>query len=107
MVEVLDFGLEVNEFKLQSYYYIKFWIKIGKAMNSFILLALGGIVSLLFFYKDGFDIKLFTKVDMPFNKESKCFQQSNIYLSVLSDVWRKLYMEKGKKKYSYAFKCVF
>ena len=39
-------------------------------MNPFILPAMGLIVRLLFFYKDGFGIKLPTKVDMPLNKEN-------------------------------------
>ena len=32
---------------------------------------MGQIVSLLFFYKDGFGIKYLTKVDMRLNKENK------------------------------------
>ena len=39
-------------------------------MNFLILPAKGYIVSLLFFYKDGFGIKLTMKADMPLNKET-------------------------------------
>ena len=51
--------LEVNEFELQSRYYVHFRINtLGKSMkppNS--TPALYKIASLLFFYKDGFSIK--------------------------------------------------
>ena len=40
-------------------------------MYPLIPLAMGSIVSLLFFYKDGFEIKYTTKVDMPLNKETE------------------------------------
>ena len=40
-----------------------------KYMNSLILPAMGPIIPLLSFYKNGFSIKLPVKVDMPLNKE--------------------------------------
>ena len=58
MAKVLDCGLEVSEFELQSCYYVHFRTNtFEKAMNPLILRAVGKIVSLLFFYKDGFGIK--------------------------------------------------
>ena len=53
MANVLDFGLEVSEFELQSCYCVHFL----KVINLLISPAMGQIVSLLFFYKDGFNIK--------------------------------------------------
>ena len=55
----------VNEFKFQSHYHVYFWsYTLGKGMNLLVLpLAMGKIVSLLFFFKDGFY--------MPLKKETK------------------------------------
>ena len=39
--------------------------------------AMGKIIPLLFFYKDSFDIKLSTKVDMPLNKETPAMGKNN------------------------------
>ena len=53
MPDVPGYGLEVNEFELQSLYYVHFQTNIlGKGMGSFIPL-----VSQIFFNKDGFGIK--------------------------------------------------
>ena len=42
MVKVLDYGIVVSEFKLQSHYYIHFWTNtLGKGMNPLILPAMG------------------------------------------------------------------
>ena len=50
MVEVLDCSLEVNEFELQSCYYIHIQINnLGTGMDP----VMGQIVSVLSFYKDG------------------------------------------------------
>ena len=38
-------------------------------MNPIISLAMSWLVSLLFFYKDGFGIKYHLKVDIPLNKQ--------------------------------------
>ena len=63
MAKLLDYGLGVNEFKLQSCYCIRVLFLGGgtntlvKGMNSLISPAVGYIVSLLIIYKDGFGIK--------------------------------------------------
>ena len=42
MVKVIDFEIVVNEFELQSHYYVHFWTNtLGKGMNPLILLAMG------------------------------------------------------------------
>ena len=56
MAKVLDYVLYVSKFKLQSRYYFQ-TNNFGKGMNPYIPTAMGLIVSLLFFYKDGFGIK--------------------------------------------------
>ena len=61
MVKMIDCGIVVREFELQSRYYVHF------QANTFILL----IVPLLFFEENGFGIKWPTTVDMPLNKETK------------------------------------
>ena len=44
----------VSGFEVQLRYYVRFWtITLEKAMNPLILPAMGKIVSMLFFYKDG------------------------------------------------------
>ena len=54
----MDCGIVVREFKLQSRYYIHFRTNtLGKGMKSLILLAMGEIASLMFFWKDDFAIK--------------------------------------------------
>ena len=75
MAKSLDCCFEVNEFKLLSRYYLHFQIlSLGKdnftksdcelwvIMNPFILLAMDQVVSLLFFYKDGYHIKWCVKL---------------------------------------------
>ena len=58
MTKVLDCGLEVREFKPQSWYYVHFQANtLRKGMNPLILQAMGWIISLLFFLKDGISIK--------------------------------------------------
>ena len=58
MAKALDCHVEVTEFELQTYNYIHFGSNtIGKGMKPLILQAIGYIVSLVFFYKDGFGIK--------------------------------------------------
>ena len=66
MGKVLDSGLEVNQLELQSCYYVHFRREIYKSPY---VPAIGLIVPLLFFSKDGFAIKWPTTVDMPLNKE--------------------------------------
>ena len=59
VVKELDCSLDVTEFELKSRYYVQFWtITLGKGMDPFMLPAMGKIVSLRFFYKDGFGIKM-------------------------------------------------
>ena len=54
MAKVLDCGHKVSKFKFYLCYYIHFWIStLGKSIPP----AMGEIISLLFFYKDGFGIK--------------------------------------------------
>ena len=59
MAKVLDCGLEVSKFELQSHYYVPYQTNtLGKGMNSFIPQpTMGEITSLLFVYKSGFGIK--------------------------------------------------
>ena len=58
MVKAMDCGIVVSEFELQSRYFVHFRANtLGKGMNPIILPAMGWIVPLLFFYKDGFGIK--------------------------------------------------
>ena len=58
MDKLMNYGLEVNEFELQSRYYVHIWTNtLEKGMNPLIPPAMGDIVSLMFFYKDGFGIK--------------------------------------------------
>ena len=50
MVKVMDCGIVVSEFVLQSLYYVHFRANtLGKGMNHLILPAMGLIVPLLFF----------------------------------------------------------
>ena len=44
---------------------------LGKIMNPFILLAIGQIVPLLFFYRDDFHIKSLLNINIPLNREAK------------------------------------
>ena len=58
MAKVLNCGLEVSEFELQSLCYYHFRINpLGEGMNLLIPSAVGWIISLLFFYKDVIGIK--------------------------------------------------
>ena len=58
MANMLDCNIEINEFEPQLHYCIHFQINtFGKGMNLLIPPAMGSVVLLLFFYKDGFDIK--------------------------------------------------
>ena len=58
MAKVLDCSVEVCEFELQLRYYIHFWNNaLGKDISLLIPPAMGSIVPLLFFYRDGFGIK--------------------------------------------------
>ena len=51
MAKVMNCGLEVSEFELQSHYYVNIQTNtLGKGINPFIILS-------LMFYKDGFGIK--------------------------------------------------
>ena len=58
MVKVLNCGIVVREFELQSTDYVHFRTNtLGKGMNPLIPPAVGQKASLLLFLKDGFDIK--------------------------------------------------
>ena len=58
MVNVSDCDIVVCKFELPSYFYVHFWNNThGKAMNPIVSSAVGWIVPLLFYYKDGFGIK--------------------------------------------------
>ena len=75
VANVLDCHSIVSEFEFQSRYYIHFLINIlEKGMDFLIPLTMDYILSLLFFYKDSFGIKLPMTVDMPLNKEIKSNQ---------------------------------
>ena len=55
---VLECDIVVTKFKFQSQFSVHFRANIfGNGMNPFIRQAMGGIVPLLFFYKDLFGIK--------------------------------------------------
>ena len=65
MVNAPDSRFVVIEFELQSRYYVHFRTStLGKATITLILPAIGVIVPLLPFSKDGFGINLLNKVDM-------------------------------------------
>ena len=69
MAIVMDCGLVVSEFELQSCYYVHFRTNtFGKGMNFFVPQAMGWTVSVRFFNKDDFGIKSPTKADMTLNK---------------------------------------
>ena len=71
MVKAMDYGIVVREFEIQSCYYVHFKTNtLRKGMIFHSLPAMGQIVPLLFFSRDGFNIKSPTKVDMPLNKET-------------------------------------
>ena len=76
MAKVLVCGLSVTEFELQSNYYIHLRTNtLEKGMNLFIPLpAMYKMISVLFFYKEGFGIKQPMKVDMPLKIETKSNQ---------------------------------
>ena len=58
MVKVMDCGIVVSKFVFHSRYYIHFRANtFGKDMNPLILPAMGWIVPVLFFSKNGFGIK--------------------------------------------------
>ena len=58
MVKVMDCGIVISEFELQSRYNINFRTNThGKGMKPLNLPAIGQIVVLVFFSKDGFGIK--------------------------------------------------
>ena len=58
MVKALDCGIVVRKFELQSSYYVHFQTNtLGKGMDPLIPPAIGWIVPLLSFWKDGFGIK--------------------------------------------------
>ena len=69
MANVLDSDILESQFELQSCSYIHF------RTNTFVKgkspLNYPGMVSLLFFFKDGLGIKHTMKVDMSLNKETK------------------------------------
>ena len=63
MAKVLDCGRVVNEFELQTRYYVHFWTKtLWKNMNPLIPPAMHSILPLL---------KYPTEVDMPLSNETK------------------------------------
>ena len=58
MVKAMNSGIIVSEFELQLCNYIQIWTNaLGKGMNPLIFPAMGQIVPLLFFLKDGFGFK--------------------------------------------------
>ena len=72
VANVLYYDFVVSEFELQSRYFVFRLILLRNVMKPLTVpLAMGQIVLLLFFYKNGFGIELHRKVDMPSNKETK------------------------------------
>ena len=63
-----DCCLKVSELEFYPRDYFHFWTNI---LGNIIPPTIGKIVSLLFFNKDGFVIKLPMKVDMPLNKKKQ------------------------------------
>ena len=58
MVKVIDCGIEVREFVLQSRSYVHFQANsLGKGMNPLIIPDIGQTVPLLFFSENDFGIK--------------------------------------------------
>ena len=58
MANVLDCGFDVSEVNLRSRYYVYFQNNtFRKGMNPLIPSVMGSIIPLLFFNKNGFDIK--------------------------------------------------
>ena len=50
--------LKISEFELHEHLYVYFWVNtLGKRTDPLISTAMGQIVQLLFFYKDGFAMK--------------------------------------------------
>ena len=69
---VLDYILKVSSFEIQSCFLGHFLTNtLRKSINPFISPGRGLILLLLQCYKVGFCIKLYKKVDMPLNKETK------------------------------------
>ena len=60
-------------------------------MNPLFSSAMGQIVSQLFFYKDGFGIRLLMKVNMPLNKENQTYLQIQFFYHNSSTVALKEY----------------
>ena len=72
MDKILESDLQANGFKLQSCYYVHFRTDtLGKVLNPLIPLAMCEIISLQFYYNDGFSIKLPTKIHMPLKKPNQ------------------------------------
>ena len=87
IAEMMDCSLERNDCKPYSCYYVHFLTNtVEKAWTR--IQGKGSIVSVLF-YKDEFDIKLPTKANMLFNKESKCLPVS-MFASVTLRLSRRL-----------------
>ena len=58
MVKAMDYGTVVSEFEILPRYHVHFRTNtLGKGMIPFILPAMGQLVPLMFFSKDGFGIK--------------------------------------------------
>ena len=85
MTKVMDCDLQVSKFKLQECYHFHFQIiTLEKGLNPLIPQAIGRIVSILFFYKDSFDIEWLMNVDMLLNKETK---PTKLHLMVRLQSW--------------------
>ena len=73
LVKTMDSGIVVSDFELQSCYYFYFKTNtLVKGLNLHIIPAMGFIISLLFFYKDGFGVKYPTQFDMSLNNLTIC-----------------------------------
>ena len=87
MTNVPDCGLEVNEFEIYWHNYVHFSPNIlWKDRNPLISSVVGKIVPLLFFYNEGFSIKVATLYEMLLDKETKSKpsnQVTRIFLSIL------------------------
>ena len=83
MAYVLDNKLDVSEFEFQSLTNVHFrTYTLQKNMNCPILQAVISIVALLLFYKNGFDLKYLTKIDIPLKKRNETLY---IYIYISSN----------------------
>ena len=91
VANMLDNNIVVSEFKLQLQYQANFQANIHEERYELLYtLAMGWIVSLSFFYKDGCGIKEPMRFDMPLNKETQQFYAFE-YSHLIPIIYSQLY----------------